>query len=413
MEVSPVLGFEEFLENRHTGPAIARNLAGLLKSVDMDMNDSITLPTLDGAANNKRAFKVFKKRVKVCSPHDLQRSVEHGLGRAGKRKNASLEAHIALNSKQSRSLHTSVLSSQRLLKSQLSRGVSKRRCKRVFRLHRIRWGGLYRMLRQSRKLETDIKVALTDSTTGQCAERAAFVAPVVTTTQTMASASASPQSAKETESSEEEEEDAGDENAEDSDVDQHRCLPASAWKKNNELESVLTVPYEVSQALQGHTGVGLDKGGAEETWEDVHAKGLEADIIQFREVTAEEVERRLLKLDNDTLLSLRMNPGLDTQDKSATVELMEAEYNRQLRHRGTHLLKKNTPDDQVGGARVVDGAHNTTKDGAAGASAPQASKRRRTLGELTAACSAPRSMMQEAPESEESVMETVLAEKIR
>ncbi|KAK3283519.1 hypothetical protein CYMTET_8790 [Cymbomonas tetramitiformis] len=235
MEVSPVLGFEEFLENRHTGPAIARSLAGLLKSVDMDMNDSIALPTLDGAANNKRAFKVFKKRVKV---------------------------------------------------------------------------------------------ALTGSTTGQCAERAAFVlAPVVTTTQTMASASASPQSAKETESSEEEEEDAGDENAEDSDVDQveaneangkefplqHRCLPASAWKKNNELESVLTVPYEVSQALQGHTGVGLDKGGAEETWEDVHAKGLEADIIQFREVTAEEVERRLLKLDNDTLLSLRMNPGLDTQ----------------------------------------------------------------------------------------------------
>ncbi|KAK3247665.1 hypothetical protein CYMTET_42843 [Cymbomonas tetramitiformis] len=198
----------------------------------MDMNDTITLPTLDGAANNKRAFKVFKKRVKV---------------------------------------------------------------------------------------------ALTGSTTGQCAERAAFVlAPVVTTTQTMASASASPQSAKETESSEEEEEDAGDENAEDSDVDQveaneangkefplqHRCLPASAWKKNNELESVLTVPYEVSQALQGHTGVGLDKGyvlalslhneltaervaivngsGAEETWEDVHAKGLEADIIQFRELPTQQ-----------------------------------------------------------------------------------------------------------------------------
>ncbi|KAK3244950.1 hypothetical protein CYMTET_45461, partial [Cymbomonas tetramitiformis] len=64
-EVTPILGFDEFPENRHTGSAISRQLKKSLQAVKLDMETSITLPTLDGAANNKRAFKIMKKRVKL------------------------------------------------------------------------------------------------------------------------------------------------------------------------------------------------------------------------------------------------------------------------------------------------------------------------------------------------------------
>ncbi|KAK3250149.1 hypothetical protein CYMTET_5699 [Cymbomonas tetramitiformis] len=66
-------------------------------------------------------------------------AVEYGNGNAGE-KNPSLQLHIKGNSTQSRSFHTSVLSSQRLINAQRARGVKKTRCKRVFKLHRIRWG---------------------------------------------------------------------------------------------------------------------------------------------------------------------------------------------------------------------------------------------------------------------------------
>ncbi|KAK3236723.1 hypothetical protein CYMTET_53155 [Cymbomonas tetramitiformis] len=115
---------------------------------------------------------------------------------------------------------------------------------------------------------------------------------------------------------------------------QHRCLDAAEWKKNNVLESVLTTPYEVSKAMQGHTGCGLDKEfilassvhadltsdvvdvvsgvDATETWEDVHARSLAPEIQQFRQVAAQEISNRLLELGGDTLLALKMNPGIDT-----------------------------------------------------------------------------------------------------
>ncbi|KAK3281529.1 hypothetical protein CYMTET_10685 [Cymbomonas tetramitiformis] len=65
---------------------------------------------------------------------------------------------------------------------------------------------------------------------------------------------------------------------------------------------------------------------------------------QFRRITAEQIEKRLLTLDDDTLLALKMNPSIDTSEtgplfigKSASLELMDAVYNRQLRLRGKHL----------------------------------------------------------------------------
>ncbi|KAK3243489.1 hypothetical protein CYMTET_46861 [Cymbomonas tetramitiformis] len=81
---------------------------------------------------------------------------------------------------------------------------------------------------------------------------------------------------------------------------QHRCLRPAAWRKNNELESAMTTAYDVSQALQGHEGVGLDKEyilasalhndltstvlpvvsgvGEIETWDEVHFENLSSDV---------------------------------------------------------------------------------------------------------------------------------------
>ncbi|KAK3271774.1 hypothetical protein CYMTET_19899 [Cymbomonas tetramitiformis] len=77
LDVAPVLGFEEFPENRHTGPAISRYLGTLMGKAEVSMSSSSTLPTLDGAANNKKAFKVMKKRFKVRQVSDPSCSRRH------------------------------------------------------------------------------------------------------------------------------------------------------------------------------------------------------------------------------------------------------------------------------------------------------------------------------------------------
>ena len=65
LDVSPVIGFDEFAENSHTGPALARGFSDALLMYKLTMADSVTLPTLDGASNNKNAFKHLKKKMKV------------------------------------------------------------------------------------------------------------------------------------------------------------------------------------------------------------------------------------------------------------------------------------------------------------------------------------------------------------
>ncbi|KAK3253661.1 hypothetical protein CYMTET_37095 [Cymbomonas tetramitiformis] len=118
------------------------------------MEKSITLPTLDGASNNKTAFAALKKKTK--------------------KKNPTILSHIKMNARKSRSFHCSVKHALRLQQAQKSRGVKSCRTKRVYRQHQIRWGGLYRMLRQNRHLESDIKLALTGSREGTCSEHPAF-----------------------------------------------------------------------------------------------------------------------------------------------------------------------------------------------------------------------------------------------
>ncbi len=65
MDVAPCIGFDQFPENSHTGDAIGRYFVNLLAIYNLTMTKSITLPTLDGAGNNKKAFKTLKKPAKV------------------------------------------------------------------------------------------------------------------------------------------------------------------------------------------------------------------------------------------------------------------------------------------------------------------------------------------------------------
>ncbi|KAK3264233.1 hypothetical protein CYMTET_27015 [Cymbomonas tetramitiformis] len=431
MDVCPLLGFDEFTVNSHTGQAIARYLKTLLATANLTIEDSITLPTLDGAGNNKKAFKILKKRMKVCAPHNLQRSIQYGLGRAGKRKNLSIQALIERNARQSKGFNTSVKHSLRLQKAQTSRGIQKRKTKRVFQQHAIRWGGLYRMLRQNRKLESDIKLALTGSRDGVCEESAAFV----TAASTHTAATPIEVGTQNDDVDVSDGEDPVHDEDFDSDADQveanenegkeyplqHRCLPAADWKKNNQFESVLTTAYDVSEALQSHSGCGLDKefilasflyadltgdvvevvsgAHATETWSPVHATALPADLRQFRTVAAEQIKERLLVLEMETLLALKMNPSIDTteegvifKDKSGSLELMNAQYNRQLRHRGNVLLQtgqigKGVPSGRKEGcasqpASRSEGARLSESQSAASGQATPTPKRRKTLEAL-------------------------------
>ena len=167
----------------------------------------------------------------------------------------------------------------------------------------------------------------------------------------------------------------------------------------------MTTAYEVSQALQGHEGVGLDKEyilasalhndltstvlpvvsgvGEKETWDEVHFENLSSDVQQFRKVAAEQVESRLLQLDTDTLLALKMNPSIDSsitgilENKSAMVELMDAEFNRRLRHRGTRIIAQQ--HGAVASSIIGQPSAGGVDEGAIVA---PVQKRRKTLGEL-------------------------------
>eukprot|EP00854_Cymbomonas_tetramitiformis_P026623 gene26623-32697_t len=289
------------------------------------------------------------------------------MGKAGSVKNVGLTALVDKHAKQGRSFHSSVKHSHRLAQAQLKRGVKRPKLKSVKRKHAIRWGGVYLMLRQNRLLEGDIKEALTGSTNGLCDEEPVHVEPVAAVDEVAAATGDDSDDGNSDEDSESDAEQVEANEREGKEFPlQHRCLGASDWKRSRQLESCLVTPFECSQAMQGHQAVGLDKEyvlscathqtltadkveivsgiDANERWDEVHAGSLPADIQQFRRTSAEQIENRLLNLDDDTLLALKMNPAIDTSEngplftnKSGSLELMEAVYNRQLRVRGKHL----------------------------------------------------------------------------
>ncbi|KAK3270742.1 hypothetical protein CYMTET_20875 [Cymbomonas tetramitiformis] len=143
----------------------------------------------------------------------------------------------------------------------------------------MRW---YRMFRKSRKLQGDIKCALTGQEDGICLEEPAVVQQDGEAAENMVSEAETSLAAGVLafESSgasarghmEESESDAGVElEVDDEDIVEaneaagkefslaHRCIDSDDWLHNDIMESVLTVPNDANERLQVHAGCGLDK----------------------------------------------------------------------------------------------------------------------------------------------------------
>ncbi|KAK3246255.1 hypothetical protein CYMTET_44200 [Cymbomonas tetramitiformis] len=285
-DISPVVAFEVFPENRHTGNALSRWHKAVLKLRKLRVA-SVSLFTLDGASNNKKAMKLMKAPSRVCMNHDLQRAIVVSLGLSGGKKkpsrNPKMKALLAKISRQSSTFHCSTVHNKRLQQSQEGRGIRKHKVRRVSQKHATRWSGYMRLAKKTRQLEPDIRFALTGSADGLCEEEPAdpmdiiaasapvatiAVAPVATTAE--GSGIALETNAVGYVESSDSEGDFEEEEDDDADVVEaneqagkeypmsHRCISGDEWLVNNLVESVLTVPNAASLELQRDVGSGLD-----------------------------------------------------------------------------------------------------------------------------------------------------------
>ncbi|KAH8095552.1 hypothetical protein JL720_2860 [Aureococcus anophagefferens] len=75
------LAYEEFPEGPHTGKNIATWIANTLALHGIDI-ENVGAPTIDGAANGKRAMKILKLAFRICAFHQGMRCVHYALGRS-------------------------------------------------------------------------------------------------------------------------------------------------------------------------------------------------------------------------------------------------------------------------------------------------------------------------------------------
>ncbi|KAK3284620.1 hypothetical protein CYMTET_7740 [Cymbomonas tetramitiformis] len=287
-DIAPLVAFSAFPENRHTGAALARWFKAVFK-ISKLRNESVSLFTLDGASNNKKALTILGIPGQICANHQLQRAVLIGLGLTGRKAKSKNAA--------------------------------------------MRW---YRMSRKSRKLQGDIKCALTGQEDGICLEEPAVVQQDGEAAENMVSEAETSLAAGVLafESSgasagghmEESESDADVElEVDDEDIVEanetagkefslaHRCIDSDDWLHNDILESVLTVPNDANERLQ--------------------------------------VSNRGLQLDRRTMLALRLNPSINTfpngpifQAKQGAYDILEVEYNRALRNRYNVMKQPSAPE---------------------------------------------------------------------
>ncbi|KAH8091233.1 hypothetical protein JL720_6122 [Aureococcus anophagefferens] len=75
------LAYEEFPEGPHTGKNIATWIANTLALHGIDI-ENVGAPTIDGAANGKRAMKILKLAFRICAFHQGMRCVHYALRRS-------------------------------------------------------------------------------------------------------------------------------------------------------------------------------------------------------------------------------------------------------------------------------------------------------------------------------------------
>jgi hypothetical protein len=79
------LSYSQFPFDRHTGEKIAVWLKKTNADHGLDLHRDVGTPTIDGASNGKRAMKILKKAVRICSAHQMARSVAYATGDAGRK----------------------------------------------------------------------------------------------------------------------------------------------------------------------------------------------------------------------------------------------------------------------------------------------------------------------------------------
>ena len=362
VDAAPMITFEAFQESSHSGAVIAQVKRKSLSKFSLAPRH-ITLPTEDGAANNKKSAKILQMPFEVCLPHNLQRCVLFSTGMTGSpSKNPLLAAEIKKMSAMAAAPHRSVQLTKSLQDFQVAAGTKKANVLTTSSMNATRWQGLYRMVNKNRRLENVLKASLTGSEAGLegMMEEPAEVGELADG---------------------DEESDADDEGLPSGDEDEaqiqanvaadrkyplaHRCLDAGGFRNGSVLESLLTHPQEVSAISQKHEGMGLSMGyqmaqilheGAtsprvslvsgtskEGGWTDVHASTLPDMFKTQRDIFAKELDARFKVKGTPsklTLLALRMDPSVNTTweqgifaSRSAAQELMEGEYRRALLRR--------------------------------------------------------------------------------
>ena len=257
VDMCPILEFSRMEETRHTGAAIARWKSKALARWKCE--NAIGLATEDGASPNKKANKILKQDMAVCTPHDIARAVLIATGEDGTPcKNSECKALIARSSKQASSFSRSVVASKALQEAQLEADADLKEHQTLTTKtkNKTRWLGLWNMCNRNRRLGPEIRIALTGDSDGDCAEAPAAVAvrPVA-------------RDSSDDDSSDRDSE--GDDQTEANRVASkqfplaHRCLALRDFRDTDVLESLLDRPRETTQLVQDETkgfGEGLDIG---------------------------------------------------------------------------------------------------------------------------------------------------------
>ena len=358
IDAAPMLDFCCFEDTTHSGPVIAMLKRATLAKYGLSVETHLGLSTEDGASNNKKAAKILGRPFKVCFPHDQARAVLFAVGMAGAvSQNPQLKEAIGGMSSMAAAPHRSVKTNKALQDAQIAKGTSKSKVLTTSSMNATRWTGLYRMANKNRRLENELKLALTGTANGLTTEEPAQV-----------------EGTEVVDSSEDE-----GVRSEDDDTAQvqaniaagkeyplaHRVLDVHGFRNNSLLESILSTPHEVCLLVQKHEGMGLSLGYQMATvlyevnttpklqvvsgtskdgeWREIHAQTLPPMFQKMRTILAAEIDKRFKVRgtpDELTLLALAMDPSVDTsrekgmfQDRSAAQELMVGALRRGLLRR--------------------------------------------------------------------------------
>ena len=422
VDMCPLLGFDLFDENRHTGAVLARWKQSLMKRWNAE--GAFSLLTEDGASNNKLSNKIIKIPQKVCVPHDLARCILTAAGETGQPcRNSELRAFTTRTSKMGASFSRSVVANADLQKAQLlsNPDLKPHQTLQPKAKNATRWLGLHSMFNRNRLLQHDICSALTGDANGWCEETAAPLvrpAPVDSSDED----SSQPPSSLDSEGDDQEE---GNRACGKQFPLAHRCISTKDFNWCAVFESILDGPREATLFFQTNAegfGEGCDLGLAyctlaqlrdeavaqrvelvsgrkeSEMWTEVAAAGLPQPFQVFRQVFAEMLTSKFqidVTPDEFTLLALKMNPSINTtldgpqlRNKSAKAEIMHGVYVRALRRQARIRLTKHAsvqPAAAEAGAEAP--AHAEANDGSCAppVTTPQPKRRRSLLGAVAGA----------------------------